>query len=157
MLQIRGNLRAKREDVLDLVTAGVEKHFGEASPACLDLPAEELSLPNRAFLTCPGPQDVAIQSWMRRVSECIGPAGDKCKVLMREDPEAEEQDARGQPRIAFELMPTSVVETPEPPGWQRFAAGVLLLFTAATALQIGLVANVSRLPKVQFNSSPLLL
>ena len=75
-------------------------------------------------------------------------AGDKYKVLMREDPEAEEQDARGGPRIAFEIMPSAVVQTPEPPGWQRFAAGVLLLFTAATALQIGLVANVSRLPKV---------
>lgn len=67
---------------------------------------------------------------------------------MREDPEAEEQDARGGPRIAFEIMPSAVVQGPVPPGWQRFAAGVLFLFTAATALQIGLVANVSRLPKV---------
>ena len=75
-------------------------------------------------------------------------AGDKYKVLMREDPEAEEQDARGGPRIAFEILPSAVVQGPEPPGWQRFAAGVLFLFTAATALQIGLVANVSRLPKV---------
>lgn len=32
-VQIRGNLRAKREDVLSLVAAGVEKHFGEAAPA----------------------------------------------------------------------------------------------------------------------------
>ena len=75
-------------------------------------------------------------------------AGDKYKVLMREDPEAEEQDARGGPRIAFEVMPTAVVQPPEPPGWQRIAAGALLLFTAATTLQIGLAANVSRLPKV---------
>ena len=75
-------------------------------------------------------------------------AGDKYKVLMREDPEAEEQDARGGPRIAFEVMPTAVVQSPEPPGWQRIAAGALLLFTAATTLQIGLAANVSRLPKV---------
>ncbi len=30
-LQIRGNLRAKREEVLDLVASGVEKHFGEAA------------------------------------------------------------------------------------------------------------------------------
>ncbi|CAK0755578.1 hypothetical protein CVIRNUC_002385 [Coccomyxa viridis] len=101
---IRGNLRAKREEVLGLVSKGLEKHFG-----------------------------------------------DKYKVLMREDPEAEEQDARGGPRIAFEVMPTAVVQSPEPPGWQRIAAGALLLFTAATTLQIGLAANVSRLPKEAIN------
>lgn len=67
---------------------------------------------------------------------------------MREDPEAEEQDARGGPRIAFEIMPSIVVQPAEPPGWQRFAAAALLLFTAATCLQIGLVSNISRLPKV---------
>lgn len=82
---------------------------------------------------------------LRATLQC---AGDKYKVLMREDPEAEEQDARGGPRIAFEVMPTAVVQSPEPPGWQRIAAGALLLFTAATTLQIGLAANVSRLPKV---------
>ena len=32
-VQVRGNLRAKREDALSLVAAGVEKHFGEAAPA----------------------------------------------------------------------------------------------------------------------------
>jgi hypothetical protein len=81
-------------------------------------------------------------------------AGDKYKVLMREDPEAEEQDARGGPRIAFEILPSAVVQMLDPPRWQRFAAGALLLFTAATTLQIGLAANVSRLPKVPSPALP---
>jgi len=33
-LQIRGNTRAKREDVLGLVVEGVEKLFGESTPSC---------------------------------------------------------------------------------------------------------------------------
>lgn len=33
-LQIRGNPRAKREDVLGLVVEGVEKLFGESTPSC---------------------------------------------------------------------------------------------------------------------------
>lgn len=34
LLQIRGNLRAKREDVLGIVAEGVEKNFGEAPDSC---------------------------------------------------------------------------------------------------------------------------
>lgn len=87
----------------------------------------------------------------RKCDTCVG---DKYKVLMREDPEVEEPDARGGPRIAFEILPSAVVQMSEPPRWQRFAAGALLLFTAATALQIGLAANVSRLPKVPSPALP---
>jgi hypothetical protein len=75
-------------------------------------------------------------------------AGDKYSVLLLEDPDAEEEDARGGPRVAFQVMPTAAVQPAPAPAWQSVAAGVLFLFTAATSLQLGLAANVSLLPKV---------
>lgn len=46
-------------------------------------------------------------------------------------------------------MPASAVRPGAAPGWQAAAAGLLFLFTAATCLQLALVANVSLLPKVR--------
>jgi hypothetical protein len=148
--------------VLDIVAQGVEKHFGEAKTSykresphtmLLELHALELHAPSNCMTTTFRREGVlALALPMNK--KCDTCVGDKYKVLMREDPEAEEQDARGGPRIAFEILPSAVVQMSEPPRWQRFAAGALLLFTAATALQIGLAANVSRLPKVPSPALP---
>ncbi|CAL8466800.1 g6336 [Coccomyxa elongata] len=97
---IRGNLRAKKEEVLEIVDQGVHKLFG-----------------------------------------------DKYSVLLVEDPDAEEEDARGGPRVAFQIMPRAAVEPAPAPGWQNAAAAVLFLFTIGSCLQLGLAANVSLLPK----------
>ena len=118
----------------------------------LELHALELHAPsNRMTTTFRRGRVLALALPNKKCNTCIG---DKYKVLMREDPEAEEQDVRGGPRIAFEILPSAVVQMSEPPRWQRIAAGALLLFTAATALQIGLAANVSRLPKVPSPALP---
>lgn len=69
-----------------------------------------------------------------------------------EDPYADQDETpevRANPRIAFQIMPSAVVQPNPPPGWQNTAAGVLFLLTLATSLQLGLVANVSKLPKVR--------
>ena len=78
--------------------------------------------------------------------------GDKYEVLLVEDPDQEDDDlARrgGQRRIAFQIMPSASVRPGPAPGWQAAAAGLLFLFSAATCLQLALVANVSLLPKVR--------
>lgn len=85
-----------------------------------------------------------------RVACC---AGDKYSVLLVEDPDAEEEDARGGPRIAFQIMPRAAVEPAPAPGWQSAAAAVLFLFTIGSSLQLGLAANVSLLPKVGGHSA----
>lgn len=82
-------------------------------------------------------------------------AGDKYSVLLVEDPDAEEEDARGGPRVAFQIMPRAAVEPAPAPGWQNAAAAVLFLFTIGSCLQLGLAANVSQLPKVRSHSAPL--
>ncbi|EIE26496.1 hypothetical protein COCSUDRAFT_46110 [Coccomyxa subellipsoidea C-169] len=91
---IRGNLRAKKEEVLGIVDKGIHELFG-----------------------------------------------DKYSVLLVEDPDAEEEDARGGARVAFQVMPTAAVEPAPAPAWQSYAAAVLFLFSAATCLQLGLAAN----------------
>ena len=64
------------------------------------------------------------------------------------DPESEEEDPRGGPRVAFQLAPSSVIQPQESAGWQRGVALVLGALTLATALQLGLTANISKLPQV---------
>ena len=85
-------------------------------------------------------------------------AGGKYEVLLVPDPDAGEEDLQprrdGAPRIAFQIMPASAVLRGPAPRWQAFAAGGLFLFTAATCLQLALVANVSRLPKARTPPHP---
>ena len=79
-------------------------------------------------------------------------AGDKYTLRLVIDVESEtngESDMRGEPRVAFEVLPTSAA-VPEPTqGWQRGAAGLLLLLTFASTLQFALTCNIGLLPKVR--------
>ena len=75
-------------------------------------------------------------------------AGDQYTAILVTDPESEEEDPRGGPRVAFQLAPSSVVQPQESAGWQRGVALVLGALTLATALQLGLTANISKLPQV---------
>jgi hypothetical protein len=76
-------------------------------------------------------------------------AGEQYEVMMVADPEAEEDDPRGGPRIAFQVVPAAAARPAPAPGWQGLAAAALLLLTLGTAAQLGLAANVSHLPKVR--------
>ncbi|KAK9822249.1 hypothetical protein WJX81_006259 [Elliptochloris bilobata] len=73
--------------------------------------------------------------------------GEQYEVMLVPDPEAEEDDPRGGPRIAFQIVPAAAVRPEPSPAWQGLVASVLLLLTLGTAAQLGLVANVSKLPK----------
>jgi hypothetical protein len=87
------------------------------------------------------------------LTSCACAPGGKYEVLLVVDPDADAGEdmprREGGPRIAFQIMPAAAVQPGPSPRWQALAAGGLFLFTAATCLQLGLVANVSRLPKVR--------
>ena len=64
------------------------------------------------------------------------------------DPEEQEEDPRGGPRVAFQITSTDMIRPQKTATWQYGLAALLGIFTLATCFQLGLVANVSALPKV---------
>lgn len=72
-------------------------------------------------------------------------------AIMVADPEAEDEDPRGGPRVAFQIAASDAIQPRESRNWQRALAAILGLFTLATALQLGLTANISVLPKAKFS------
>lgn len=52
-----------------------------------------------------------------------------------------------EPRVQFEILPAAAAQPAPVLGWQRVAAGVLLLLTLGSTLQFGLAANIGLLPK----------
>ena len=74
--------------------------------------------------------------------------GDAYTAIMVTDPEAEDEDPRGGPRVAFQIASSAIIQPAKTSSWQWGLAFVLGVLTIATAFQLGLVANVSMLPKV---------
>lgn len=52
-------------------------------------------------------------------------------------------------RVAFQIVPAAAVVPPQSAGWQVAVAGLLLLLFLASATQLSLVANITKLPKVR--------
>jgi len=52
-------------------------------------------------------------------------------------------------RVAFQIVPAAAAEPPQSNGWKVMVAGVLLLFFLASSVQLSLVANITKLPKVR--------
>lgn len=78
----------------------------------------------------------------------LADSGDAYTAIMVTDPEAEDEDPRGGPRVAFQITSSAIIQPAKTSGWQWGLAFVLGVLTIATAFQLGLVANVSMLPKV---------
>jgi hypothetical protein len=80
--------------------------------------------------------------------------GDKYVVLMVDDPAladggddgASGRSPDGAPRVAFQIVTAAAAGPPPAPGWQPLAGAVLAALTAGSALQLGMAANVFRLP-----------
>lgn len=83
-------------------------------------------------------------------SHPVAVIGDQYTAVMVTDPEAEDEDPRGGPRVAFQIASSSIIQPAKTSSWQWGLAFVLGVLTIATAFQLGLVANVSMLPKVLF-------
>ena len=73
--------------------------------------------------------------------------GEKYELLMVEDPDADEEDSRGGPRVAFLLLQASAAQ---PLDYTRLQASVAVLLAAAslfTCLFVGISAEISLVPK----------
>jgi len=67
-------------------------------------------------------------------------------MMVEEEASMDDEGGRTEPRVSFVIVPT-VLTMPQPTtGWQLAVATVLALATAVSAVQLGLVAEVSRLP-----------
>ena len=70
---------------------------------------------------------------------------------MVEDPaepgaEGGDGDGPAAPRVAFQVVTAAAAAPPAAPGWQPLASAVLAALSAGSAVQLGMAANVARLP-----------
>lgn len=89
----------------------------------------------------------------RRLREVMGT---KYDLFMVEEPNAEEEDPRGGPRVSFVLQRHEVSDIGPTTLWQYIVAVVLFLLTGGTCLELGISSQVSRLPPevVQYITNP---
>uniref|UniRef100_A0A7S0MVW8 Peptidase M50 domain-containing protein n=1 Tax=Pyramimonas obovata TaxID=1411642 RepID=A0A7S0MVW8_9CHLO len=105
-----------------------------------------------------GNREEVYEATERRMIELFA---DKYELMMVEEPETDDDmdasmDARGGPRVSFVIVPTQLVKQPEPSSWQTGIALLLAGLTVLSAIQLGLVAEVTRLPSetLSWFSSP---
>ena len=73
--------------------------------------------------------------------------GGKYMLFMTEDMEAEEEDARGGARVVFQMVPATAIEIQPTQAWEYPVALVLLFLTVVSSVQLGLVAQIDKLPR----------
>ena len=74
--------------------------------------------------------------------------GGKYMLFMTEDMEAEEDDPRtGGARVVFQMVPTTAIEMQPTQAWEYPVALVLLFLTVVSSVQLGLVAQIDKLPR----------
>lgn len=67
----------------------------------------------------------------------------KYDLFMVEEPNAEDEDPRGGPRVSFVLLRREVSASGPTTLWQYVIAGVLLSLTAGSCLELGIASQVS--------------
>ncbi|KAJ7526501.1 hypothetical protein O6H91_16G009200 [Diphasiastrum complanatum] len=72
--------------------------------------------------------------------------GNKYDLFMIEEPNSEESDPRGGPRVSFVLLRTEVSDPGPTTLWQYVIAGILFALTAGACLELGIATQISRLP-----------
>ncbi|KAG0565024.1 hypothetical protein KC19_8G157100, partial [Ceratodon purpureus] len=82
--------------------------------------------------------------------------GSKYDLFMVEEPNAEEQDPRGGPRVSFLLLRKEVSDPGPNTLWQYGVAVVLCLLTVGSCVELGIATQFSRLPPnvAQYFSNP---
>ncbi|BFI39695.1 zinc metalloprotease EGY, chloroplastic [Marchantia polymorpha subsp. ruderalis] len=82
--------------------------------------------------------------------------GNKYDMFMVEEPNAEDEDPRGGPRVSFVLLRQEVSDTGPTTLWQYIVAIILFVLTGGTCLELGISSQLSRLPPevVQYITNP---
>ena len=76
--------------------------------------------------------------------------GSKYDLFMVEEPNAEEEDPRGGPRVSFVLLRKEVSDPGPTTLWQFVVAGVLFALTAGSCLELGIATQASSFGFCQF-------
>ena len=113
---IRGNLRTDRAAAFKGVREGTARLFGD----------------KYVVLMVEDPAEAMEGMMEGRASPQAGPGG--------------QATPRPEPRIAFQIVTAAAAAPPSAPGWQPLAAAVLAVLSAGTSIQLGMAANISRLP-----------
>ncbi|KAL3682000.1 hypothetical protein R1sor_000022 [Riccia sorocarpa] len=89
----------------------------------------------------------------RRLKETMG---SKYDMFLVEEPNAEDEDPRGGPRVSFVLLRKEVSDPGPTTLWQYIVAIILFLLTGGTCLELGISSQLSRLPPevVQYITNP---
>jgi len=90
-----------------------------------------------------GPAEEVYVEVMTKTRELFG---GKYEMLVVEDPDQEPASFDEPPRPAFKLVPASSANPPPAASWQIIAGLVLLALSFGSSLQLGLVAEISKLP-----------
>lgn len=72
--------------------------------------------------------------------------GDKYNLFMVEEPNSEEPDPRGGPRVSFGLLRKEVSEPGPTSLWQYVIALLLFLLTIGSSVELGIASQINRLP-----------
>lgn len=72
--------------------------------------------------------------------------GDKYNLFMVEEPNSEELDPRGGPRISFGMLRKEVSEPGPTTLWQYVIALLLFLLTIGSSVELGIASQINRLP-----------
>lgn len=78
--------------------------------------------------------------------------GSKYDLFMVEEPNAEEPDPRGGPRVSFVLLRKEVSDPGPTTLWQYVVAVVLFAFTAGSCLELGIASQASSWPPPTLNN-----
>ncbi|KAL2610797.1 hypothetical protein R1flu_022489 [Riccia fluitans] len=100
-----------------------------------------------------GNREEVFSQLQRRLKETMG---NKYDMFMVEEPNAEDEDPRGGPRVSFVLLRKEVSDPGPTTLWQYILAIILFLLTGATCLELGISSQLSRLPPevVQYITNP---
>lgn len=72
--------------------------------------------------------------------------GDKYNLFMVEEPNSEELDPRGGPRVSFGMLRKEVSEPGPTTLWQYVIAFLLFLLTIGSSVELGIASQINRLP-----------
>ncbi|CAN1271847.1 Probable zinc metalloprotease EGY1, chloroplastic [Linum perenne] len=90
-----------------------------------------------------GKREDVFALFQRQLAEVTG---DKYNLFMVEEPNSEEPDPRGGPRVSFGLLRKEVSEPGPTTLWQYVIALLLFVLTVGSSVELGIASQINRLP-----------
>ncbi|KNA13954.1 hypothetical protein SOVF_111920 [Spinacia oleracea] len=90
-----------------------------------------------------GKREEVFEKLQKQLAELMG---DKYNLFMVEEPNSEDPDPRGGPRVSFGMLRKEVSEPGPTTLWQYVIALFLFLFTIGSSVELGIASQINRLP-----------